>query len=107
MIKSDKKRIRLTVTDRADLLLRAQAKRCSAQAGRPVSFDDVMDEMIDQMKLKNWMAMREDHQKAMGEVSGPVMNLTQDKVSATWFVEDSEFGPVPSKPLSRQQKDPR
>lgn len=59
MIKSAKKRIRLTVTDRVDFMLRAQAKLCSVQSGRPVSVGEVIDGLIGQMKLMNWKAMRE------------------------------------------------
>jgi hypothetical protein len=63
MIKSDKKRIRLTVTDRADFMLRAQAKLCSVQSGRSVSVGEVIDGLIGQMKFKNWLAMREGFKK--------------------------------------------
>lgn len=59
MEKLDKKRVRLTLDDHTEFLLRAQAKLCTVQCRRPVSVGEIIAGMIGQMKLSNWKRMRE------------------------------------------------
>jgi len=74
----DKKRIRLTVADRVDFLLWAQAELCSAQAGRPVSVGEVIEGILGQMRLDQWKSMREDLQSGS---SVPRVELKEIKMT--------------------------